>query len=69
MTEEERKEKRKFYNVMNASKRNAYNKATYKGIYVRFHKEKDASLIEHLAEIPNVNDYIRQLIVADLRGS
>ena len=38
----------------------------YFNFYVRLHKEKDKSIIDHLAKIENRTQYIKRLILNDM---
>lgn len=45
-----------------------YDKENVKGLYIKLNKNTDADLIEHLAQVDNVNGYIKKLIRADIES-
>lgn len=49
------------------ARQNEFNKKNIKQIMLKFNKEKDADIIEYLQIVPNVTDYVRNLIREDIR--
>ena len=60
---------RKLYRAKNIKKEAEHQKKTYRHYSVRFHREKDKDIIEHLQTKENTVDYIRNLILADMDKS
>lgn len=48
---------------------NAYNYRTYKSISLRFRNEEDKEIIEWLSKQPSHNNYIKNLILEDMKKS
>lgn len=46
-----------------------YLKANCKGFYLLYNLKSDADIIQKLSEVPNKQDYIRQLIRADIENN
>ena len=47
---------------------NRYTKEHYKHYTIRIHLEKEAEIINHLDQMPNKTDYIKNLIIADMKN-
>lgn len=43
-----------------------YDKANTKAVYLKLNKKTDADVLQRLAEVPNVQGYIKGLIRADI---
>ena len=43
-----------------------YDNKTYKKITFRFHREKDKNILDHIDKQENKNQYIKDLILADM---
>lgn len=49
------------------SYRNEFNKKTYRIVGMSLNREKDAELLEYLDTIPNVTNYLRTLVLEDMK--
>ena len=56
-------------NFVKSNYTRAYNKVTYKNISFRFNVNTEADLISWLDNQDNLTDYIRKLILADIKAS
>lgn len=59
-------ERKYVYNDKVNKRDQAWKKEHMTRVYVRFHNINDADIIEKLNSVPSKNDYIRQLIRADI---
>lgn len=52
---------------MDAKKKKAeYNNKAFAHFHIKFHRVSDEVVIQHLQKQINKNDYIRQLVIADM---
>ena len=56
------------YQADNIKKINAARKVTYKHYRLAFHADNDSAVIDHLDKKENVTDYVRHLVIDDIKS-